>query len=91
MQIKRSKWTENISGAKAEHQIYLDESGINTNLTRHYAHAVYGKRAVDATPINTPHRPEPPFYHPFGLIEVWYILHIKNEVHSQEEENSYCC
>ena len=54
MQIKRSKWTENISGAKAEHQIYLDESGINTNLARHYAHAVHGKRAVDAAPINTP-------------------------------------
>ena len=53
MQIKRSKWTENISGAKAEDQIYLDESGINTNLTRHYAHAVHGKRAVDAVPINT--------------------------------------
>ena len=45
---------ENIAGAKPEHQIYLDESGINTNLTRHYAHAVHGKRAIDATPINTP-------------------------------------
>ena len=45
---------ENIAGAKPEHQIYLDESGINTNLTRHYAHAVYGKRAIDAAPINTP-------------------------------------
>ena len=33
---------------KPEHQIYLDESGINTNLTRHYAHAVHGKRAIDA-------------------------------------------
>ena len=54
MQRKRSKWTETISGANAEHQIYLDESGINTNLTRHYAHAVHGKRAMDATPINTP-------------------------------------
>ena len=45
---------ENIAGAKPEHQIYLDESGINTNLTRHYAHAVHGKRAIDATPVNTP-------------------------------------
>ena len=54
VQRKRSKWTETISGANAEHQIYLDESGINTNLTRHYAHAVHGKRAMDATPINTP-------------------------------------
>ena len=54
MQKKRSKWTETISGANAKHQIYLDESGINTNLTRRYAHAVHGKRAIDTTPINTP-------------------------------------
>ncbi len=47
MQRKRSQWIETISGANAEHQIYLDESGINTNLTRHYAHAVHGKRAMD--------------------------------------------
>ena len=32
----------------------LKEIGINTNFTRHYAHAVHGKRAIDATPINTP-------------------------------------
>lgn len=42
-----SQWIETISGANAEHQIYLDESGINTNFTRHYAHAVHGKRAID--------------------------------------------
>ena len=47
MQRKRSQWIETISGANAEHQIYLDESGINTNFTRHYAHAVHGKRAID--------------------------------------------
>ena len=28
MQAKRSAWIENISDANAEHQIYLDESGI---------------------------------------------------------------
>ena len=54
MQIKRKTWTENIVGVNAEHLVYLDESGINTNLTRHYAHAVHGKRAIDATPVNTP-------------------------------------
>ena len=54
MQAKRSAWIENISDANAEHQIYLDESGINTNLTRHYARAVHGKCAIDAAPINTP-------------------------------------
>ena len=54
MQRKRSQWIETISGANAEHQIYLDESGINTNLTRLYAHALHWKRAVDAAPLNTP-------------------------------------
>ena len=53
VQAKRNTWIENISGANAEHQVYLDESGINTNLTRHYAHEVHGKRAIDAIPINT--------------------------------------
>lgn len=42
-QAKHNTWIEN-----------LDESGINTNLTRHYARAVHGKRAIDAAPINTP-------------------------------------
>ena len=54
MQRKRSQWIETISGANAEHQIYLDESGINTNRTRLYAHALHWKRAVDAAPLNTP-------------------------------------
>ena len=53
MQRKRSQWIETISGANAEHQIYLDESGINTNLTRHYAHAVHGKRAMITLESNT--------------------------------------
>ena len=43
-----------MSGINAEHLVFLDESGINTNLTRHYAHAVHGKRAIDAALINTP-------------------------------------
>ena len=29
MQIKRKIWIENIAGAKPEHQIYLDESGMD--------------------------------------------------------------
>ena len=32
----------------------MSDTMSHTNLTRHYAHAVYGKRAMDATPINTP-------------------------------------
>ena len=34
--------------------IFLDESGVNTNLTRHYARSKTNERAVDSTPVNTP-------------------------------------
>ena len=33
--------------------MFLDESGVNTNMTRHYARAKDGKRANDHTPLNT--------------------------------------
>ena len=77
MQRKRSQWIETISSANAEHQIYLDESGINTNLTRHYAHAVHGKRAMDAIPINTPAGTT--VLSSIRLNGVWYILRAKVE------------
>lgn len=72
VQRKRSQWIETISGANAEHQIYLDESGINTNLTRHYAHAVHGK--VPWMLLRSTRLPEQLFCHPSGLTAVWYIL-----------------
>ena len=34
--------------------MFLDESGVNTNMTRHYARSPKNERAVDSTPINTP-------------------------------------
>ncbi len=34
--------------------VFLDERGVNTNMTRRYARAVGGARAVDSTPLNTP-------------------------------------
>lgn len=33
--------------------MFLDESGVNINMTRHYARAQSNQRAVD-TPLNTP-------------------------------------
>ena len=77
MQRKRSQWIETISGANAEHQIYLDESGINTNLTRHYAHAVHGN--VPWMLPRSTRLPEQLFCHPYGLMAVWYILRTKVE------------
>ena len=34
--------------------VFLDESGVNTNLTRIYGRAKSSSRAVDHTPLNTP-------------------------------------
>ena len=34
--------------------MFLDESGINTDMTRRYARAKKNQRAVDSTPLNTP-------------------------------------
>ena len=34
--------------------VFLDESGVNTNMTRLYARALGGERAIDSTPLNTP-------------------------------------
>lgn len=34
--------------------VFLDESGVNTDMTRPYARALGGERAVDSTPVNTP-------------------------------------
>ena len=34
--------------------MFLDESGVNTDETRHYGRAVGGERVHDATPLNTP-------------------------------------
>lgn len=35
------------------HLVFLDESGVNTDMTRLYARAPGGERAVDAIPLNT--------------------------------------
>ena len=52
---KRGKTgVEHMQENDAEHLVFLDESGVNTNLTRHYARSKKNERAVDSTPINTP-------------------------------------
>ena len=37
-----------------EHLVFLDESGINTDETRHYGRAVGKERVHDSAPLNTP-------------------------------------
>lgn len=47
-------WNASIAGFKAENLVFLDESGVNINMTRLYGRALSNERAVDHTPLNTP-------------------------------------
>jgi len=37
-----------------DHLVFLDESGVNTDLTRPYGRSKAGERVVDHAPLNTP-------------------------------------
>ena len=43
-----------LSGYKSNDLVFLDESGCNTDMTRHYAYALGGNRAVDSAPLCKP-------------------------------------
>ena len=51
---KRREWKETIRPEMAEHLVFLDESGVNTDLTRLYGRAPSSQRAADHAPLNTP-------------------------------------
>lgn len=51
---KREEWKSHMLGSGADNLVFLDESGINIDMTRHYARVKTGERAVDSTPLNTP-------------------------------------
>ena len=54
IRLKRENWRQHIPESGAKHLVFLDESGINTDMTRRYARAKKDQRAVDSTPLNTP-------------------------------------
>ena len=43
-----------IAQCEADKLVFLDESGVNTDLSRRYGRAIGGERSVDKTPLNTP-------------------------------------
>lgn len=51
---KREAWKKHMPGNGVNYLVFLDESGVNTNMTRHYARSKTNERAVDSTPVNTP-------------------------------------
>lgn len=54
MAKKRKDWNGLISGYKSNDLVFLDESGCNTDMTRRYAYALGGNRAVDSAPLCKP-------------------------------------
>ena len=51
---KREDWKRTINTYDAEHLVFLDESGVNINMSRIYGRAIGGKRTNDKVPLNTP-------------------------------------
>lgn len=51
---KRKDWVKNIQKYASDKLVFLDESGVNTDMTRIYGRAIGGARTVDNAPINTP-------------------------------------
>lgn len=51
---KRKKWAEELPKYDKNKLVFLDESGVNTNLTRIYGRAFGGNRCVDKVPLSTP-------------------------------------
>ena len=51
---KRKAWNGIISGFSANNLVFLYESGCNTDMTRRYAYAQGGSRAVDSAPLSKP-------------------------------------
>jgi len=53
VQEKRKHWKELQPKIEPSRLVFLDESGVNTDMTRRYARAKAGLRANDHTPLNT--------------------------------------
>ena len=54
MQAKREQWSGFAKKTEASHLVFLDESGVNINMTRRYGRGKGGQRVVDHAPLNTP-------------------------------------
>lgn len=57
VQKKRAEWTAGVPELCSESfgsLVFLDECGININMTRRYGRAVGQQRVIDSAPVNTP-------------------------------------
>ena len=54
VKVRRAIWHMMQSSMDAASLVFLDESGVNTNLTRRYGRAKGKERIKDSAPLNTP-------------------------------------
>ena len=54
MQEKRRQWSEFVSNLESDKFVFLDESGVNTDLVRRYGRSRGKIRVVDHAPLNKP-------------------------------------
>lgn len=54
VKAKRTEWSKMQRTMHAASLVFLDESGVNTNLTRRYGRAKGKARVKDSAPLNTP-------------------------------------
>ena len=54
MRAKREQWSGFAKTTRASRLVFLDESGVNINMTRRYGRGKGGRRVVDRAPLNTP-------------------------------------
>ena len=51
MQAARQAWAEAAPGWELERLVFIDETGVATNMTRHYGRAPMGRRCVASAPL----------------------------------------
>ena len=54
VQARRIAWKEQLAGVDQNHLVYLDECGVNTDMTRIYGRSIGKTRVIDHAPLNKP-------------------------------------
>lgn len=56
IQTKRTQWRELEQIREKDRLVFLDESGINIDLSRRYGRSIGQKRVIGSVPLSTPQR-----------------------------------
>ena len=56
MKAQREKWKECLQHFNPDQLVFIDETGVNIDMTRLYGRSVGNTRIKDSAPINTPKR-----------------------------------